>query len=189
MTSHYTMLWPSYRCDHVKAAGQENTLLRMVEGGNNAPSTFHSKIKTGDWLYPLCIREGDLYLIGGMKIAAKITREAYLAQFPHDARLFWHDCAHQVVTGINGAPIRFDRRVPASLLEHWRYQSGKEERALKHVDEGKITNFLSFHGVYRLSDAFAPHLHRLLYTDADELINASETALSLPTNNVNKEKQ
>jgi hypothetical protein len=161
----FTMLWPGDYCRYLQSIGATGEPLHLLWGGHNQQTRFsHFKVRPGNYLYPLHLRDKTLYLIGRMKVDHVMTRQCYLEQHPEHVHLIRHDCANEVLAGQEGTPIRFDRAVPADVLERWRFRSGKEERALKYLEEGRLLRTLSLEGIYRLAEQTRQDLDHQLGT-------------------------
>lgn len=158
MSSHFTVLWPNDYCRFLQDKQQANSILRFVWGGHNLETRFsHFKVLPGDWIYPLQVLSGVVYVVAGMRVSAVVSREEYSLFHPKDDYLIRHDCATEVLIGEAGMSIRFDRAIPSEMLERWKFQSQRGERTLlKHMQEGKLRAVCGLQGVYRLSPAFLP---------------------------------
>lgn len=162
------MLWPLYYCRFFATTQEARKPLRFLWGGHNQQTRFsHFKVQVNDLIYPLCVKNQILYVLGRMKVKALMTRWDYVRLHPEDSYLILHRCANEVLLGEAGTAISFDVAVPKNLLESWRFQSQKRKRALKFLEDGKLRHSVSLQGIYRLSEATARDLADLLEGDRE----------------------
>jgi len=187
MACSFTTLWTRMRCQQAKQANQQGAPLTLLFGGPHLsqPSFRRAGVSVGDYIYPISVSHGLLYLIARMRVKAMLSLEeyidqnptlfapykrtdwametlsAYLADRPWQRYLF-HTCTDEVVVGDESTTIRFDLTVPPELIERLRYRSRRRERPIKHQEHGKITSVISLQGIYRLSEASAVELERLV---------------------------
>ena len=53
------------------------------------------------------------------------------------------------------APLSFARRVPSELLASFRYDSGKDGRALKFLEDGKLKRYYHYTDTVRFQEALS----------------------------------
>jgi hypothetical protein len=180
MPSAFTTLWSNDTCRLIKRLGQVGVPLNLLFGGPHLsePSFLRAGVQPGDVIYPIHVLQGTMFVIARMRVKLiaplvdylaqdgevfhGITRGEYLHQtldnyfhqYPKQ-RYLAPTCTEEIVIGDDGSAIRFDVPVPADLLIRLRYRSQRRERAIKHIQDGKLKNTLSVHGIYRLSDESA----------------------------------
>ena len=162
-TSFFTMLWPNDYCRFLARAGLAGQGLRFVWGGHNINTRFsHYGVSAGDYMIPIRVYHQRVYVIASMKVKNATTRNEYLASHPLDELLVLHNCANEILEGVEGTPISFDVPVPAQELEHIRFIGRRGERGIKYVQEGKLVRSVSLEGVYRLAPSSAQLLMSLV---------------------------
>jgi len=167
MPSAYTMLWSHDYCQYLIKVDQVGQVLRFVWGGHNQDTRFsHMRVQQGDLIYPLAVREQQVYLVARMVVEQLLTRQAFVWLYPNRAHLIQHACASEIMLGEEGTPIRFDRALPPTLLEQIRFCSRRGTRPIKYVENGKLLGSISLQGVYRLCPESAQAFERLLQADA-----------------------
>jgi uncharacterized protein (TIGR02996 family) len=153
-TDRYTMLWPDDYCRFLAMNGELGKPLRFVWGGHNKQTRFSDmKVRAGDYVYPLRVHDGRMYVVARMRVRQVLARKDYLRAHPADEQWIRHSCAEEVLTGMEGTPIRFDLRVPPEMLERLRFRSRTAERALKYVEEGRLVSSVGVQGIFRLAAA------------------------------------
>ena len=85
MPDSYTTLWSQDRCQLIKRYRQERTRLELLFGGphTSEPSFRRYRVKAGDYIYPVYVAKGILYVIGRMQIAHLLTLPENIDQYPH----------------------------------------------------------------------------------------------------------
>ena len=157
------MLWSQRYCRFLSATPEVGKPLRFVWGGHNLQTRFsHFKVRAGDFIYPVYVRDQTIYVIARMKVETAMTCSEYANLHPEDSYLILHSCANEVLVGSEGTNIRFDLAAPQEVLERWRFQSKKGERELKFLSNGKLKHSISLQGIYRLSMTSVPDLSLLL---------------------------
>lgn len=188
MTDSFTVLWSKDRIDQIIQHQQEGTRLEVLFGGphSSEPSLRRYRVREGDWIYPVRVHRGVLYVIGRMQVKQIISLQEYIEQSPQafadcepgrfPAETFGNylmlhpekhylapTCTEDVAVGQNGTIIRLDVAVPPSLLESLRFRSRQKERGLKHIEDGRLKSAVSLQGgFYRLSESSAYEFERLL---------------------------
>jgi hypothetical protein len=184
----YTVFWTNDYCRGLRKVGDVGKDLRVVFGGSHQsqPSLTKFGVRAGDWVYPIRVERGRLYIVAGMQVQRFVTVQQYLSEFlklpdsysalhtfqveeqlgkehPEWGHLLPWGCLVEVALGERGAPIRFDRAVPTEVVQELRFTSRRGERPIKHLDAGLIKSSMGLQGgVYRLSTASALTFARLL---------------------------
>ncbi len=187
MPESFTTLWSASRCDLIAKYRLEGTRLSTLFGGphTSEPSFFRAGVKEGDIIYPIRVKHGILYVIAGMQVKEILSVEDYIERNPNifadveqtpypsvtfdnyvrlhpEMRILAPTCTEEVVLGNESTPIRLDVTVPPELLESLRFRSQKRERGLKHIQDGRLKNVITLHGIYRLSEESAAEIAALL---------------------------
>lgn len=188
MADSYTVMWTNERCKWLEDQGESGKPLQVLFGGEHQslPQFTRFGVKPGDFVYPVRVKKGILYIVARMKVKEFISIEDYVANHlslppkyrkldlwdledellekrPDLGHLLPYDCIEEVAIGEEGAPIRFDREVPGKMLERIRYRSKRGERKIKFVKDGKLLRAMSIQGgVYRLSPKSAKMVAELL---------------------------
>ncbi len=165
--------------------------LTMLFGGphTSQPSFRRAGVSVGDFVYPITVYRGAIYVIARLHVHAIQTLEAYIEHHP---KLFapykrsdWametlggylsarpllrylsHTCTDEVITG-EGTLLHFDRPLPSVMLQRLRYRSKRGDRPLKHVENGRLKRSIGLQGIYRLSPESA--------RDFEQVVASSET--------------
>jgi hypothetical protein len=187
-------LWSHDRIQQIKKHHQESARLEVLFGGphSSEPSFSRYGVKEGDYIYPIRVSKGVLYVIGRMRVKRIISLEEYIEQNPqiaaegeknrwpmmtfgnylasHPERQYLAPtCTSEVVIGEDGTPIRLDVMVPPDLLERLRFRSRKRERGIKHIENGRLKHVISLQGgIYRLSEQSAQEIETLLLSKRKE---------------------
>jgi hypothetical protein len=165
MPNHYTMLWSKDYCEFVSRLNTDGEPLKHIWGGYNLGSDFkHYKVKPEDYIYPIAIKNFSLYLVARMRVYSCVPLATFQNLFPAQSQTVFHSCASQILLGTMGTPMRFDRAVPASMLENLTFQSSKGERKPKYVENGRVLNISSFQGIYRLAPKSIDDFESMLET-------------------------
>src|SRR3712207_6845947 len=70
MSDAWTVLWTNDRCRELQRFGEEGEPLHILFGGAHLsqPSFSSFKLQPGDWVYPLRVSGGVLYVLGRMRV-------------------------------------------------------------------------------------------------------------------------
>jgi hypothetical protein len=187
MTDSFTTLWTNDRCQLLRQHKQEGRILSILFGGphTSQPGFRRATVKEGDYIYPVRVKQGVLYIIARMRVRQILSLEDYIQLYPDvftgcelsqwpsvtfenylklhpEMRYLAPTCTDEVILGSEGAPIRLDRTVPPEVVEALRFRSQRRERGIKHIVDGRIKNVISLQGIYRLSEKSAEEFDRLL---------------------------
>ena len=171
MVDSYTVFWSNHRCQALERHGLGARLTVLFGGPHlSQPNFRRAGVNEGDFLYPVRVLSGSLYVLGRMRVRQLIsledsqtgaTLDTYLQRYPQ-WRWLQESCTNEVVVGQDGTPLRLDLVVPPDLLERLTFSSRRKERTLKHVQDGRLTYTISLQGIYRLSEPSAAELAELL---------------------------
>jgi len=186
MPNSYVTLWTKGYCKGLQRADDHGPLSVMFGGPiRSLPSVAH--LKPGDWVYPVMISAGSLFVIGRMRIAAIIPYEDYardrgkidatgegrwVATANRVRRIHPQpghrsppgNCIDHVAIGEAGTPLRFDNAVPGDTLATLRFgpKAGREQ-PLKGIAGGRLMHSLTLQGHYRrLSEESAATLAKMV---------------------------
>ena len=144
MSSFYTHYWSS-------------TLQRPDEEGtpccHTAGSGFKKKgITTGDRIYIVTVRHGQLNLIGAFTVAEQpISYEEACQRLPYNP---WKAPEHLIARPGSETPISYSRTIPLETAKRLRFDSSGGEKALKFIS-ANIIDKQTLRGIRRLTDASA----------------------------------
>jgi len=187
MSDSFTTLWTNDRCKSLKQYHQEGRVLDILFGGphTSEPSFRRAAVKPGDYVYPVRVYQGILYLIARMRVMEILPLQEYIERYPDvfkgcdhspwpsvtfdnylklhpEIRYLAPTCTDEVVLGVEGTPIRLDRKFPSEFVEALRFRSQRRERGLKHIQNGRIKNVIGLQGIFRLSAESAEAFAQLL---------------------------
>lgn len=182
----HVVLWSQERVQWLRRCGDDGP-LEVIFGGPHISQPSLAKIRIGDVICPVWVKEGQLHVLGALRVQRILAPETYLMErwgFQRERGLTWsdvqnsaegkrfghrvpHTCADLVGTG---TMLRWDCAVPAEALAALRFgPKPGQEVALKDVSDGLLTRSLSLQGhVRRASTETAARLMDLV--DADGLV-------------------
>jgi hypothetical protein len=129
-------------------------------------------LNPGDWVYPVMISAGGLFVIGRMRIAdiipyadyardrgkIGVSGEGWVATANGSRRIHPHpghrspsgSCIDHVAIGESGTPLRFDSPIPGGTLATLRLgpKAGREQ-PLEGIAGGRLMHSLPLQGHYR----------------------------------------
>jgi len=187
MPDSYTELWSSHRIDLLRKAHQEGARLEVLFGGPHSSLPSHRRygVTAGDYIYPIRVDKGVMYILGRMRVREILTLEEYIDRNPqivegvakdpeypdltlsrymerHPEKTYLTPtCTDEAVLGEEGTPIKLGIAVPGDLLERLEYRSQRGVRKLK-VKDGKLQKWMSVWGIYRLTQSSAEEIDALL---------------------------
>lgn len=194
MADSFTTLWNNDRCKSLAQYKLEGTLLDTLFGGphTSEPSFRRAGVIPGDYIYPVRVYKGILYIIARMRVKeiislddyiernpdifsgcerspwASVTFENYLKLHP-ERRFLAPTCTEEVVLGDDSTPIRLNVAVPSDVLERLRFRSQRRERGLKHIKDGRLKSVIVLQGIYRLSEGSADEIADLIMSQGQAL--------------------
>jgi hypothetical protein len=207
MPDSYTELWSSHRITLLKKARQEGARLEVLFGGPHSSLPSHKRygVKAGDYIYPIRVDKGVMYILGRMRVREILTLEEYIESNPqmfegiakdpeypdltlsrymerHRERIYLAPtCTEEAVVGEEGTPIKLGIAVPGDVLERLEYRSQRGVRKPK-VKDGKLQNWMSVWGIYRLTQASAEAVDALLTSQ----LNVATSALAWSSYQANR---
>jgi len=159
----YTMLWTNDFCRFMVGTDAVGKPLRFVYGGYNKQTSFSDmNVRAGDYVYPIRVRNGVMYVIARMRVQKVTDRYDYHESHPDEDRLFQFPSGNEVLAGSEATPVRFDVAVPPEILERIRYRSRKAERSLRYVENGRLISSIGVQGIFRLTAATVRDFDALL---------------------------
>ncbi|GAP12721.1 hypothetical protein LARV_00457 [Longilinea arvoryzae] len=187
MSDSFTTLWTKDRCALLRQFNLVGTTFDTLFGGphTSEPGFRRAGVKTGDYIYPVWVNKGILYILTRMQVKTILPLAEYIQSFPGvfagcersawdsftfenylklhpEKRIFAPSCTDEVILGEDSLPIRLDVAVPAAMLEQIRFRSQKRERGLRHIVDGRLKSVIGLHGIYRLSPPSAGRFAELL---------------------------
>ena len=188
MSDSYTSYWSKGRCEQMRARAPVEERLTLLFGGphQSQPVFRRFGVKVGDYIYPVTVSGGILFILGRMRVRRLLSIDEFIAENPQTFAGFesnfgaeatfdrWRQahpefgylaptCTSEVALGEEGTPLGLKVAVPADVLEGLRFCSQRGERGVKHVVDGRLKSILSFDGgTYRLSEASACQFEAVL---------------------------
>lgn len=187
MANAYTIFWTRDRTKILRRLGWEGRQIETLYGGphTSEPSFIRAGVRAGDWVYPITVSSGILYVLGRAQVQRILSLTDYIKQhvdlFPSAPRKAWETsfdpyrathpaiaalaptCTDEVIECEKSTPLRFDLAIPSDLLARLRYRSLRKERDLsKHLRDGRLVNSIAVQGIYRLAEASARELEELV---------------------------
>lgn len=172
MSNSFVTLWTLERCGWLQRVPDYGPLEVIFGGPHSSLPSLH-KVLVGDTIYPLCVMNGELYIIARMTVRALTTPEEFVRnrlaipvlgmwdlcfqELKHSQPSVGHrvptTCCDTAAVGDDGTEICFDRRLPKAELAHISLGPKKgREQLLKGVTEGMLRNSCNLQGhVRRLS--------------------------------------
>jgi len=190
MSNSYVTLWTQGYCKGLQRADDRGPLSVMF-GGPHTSLLSVARLKPDDWVYPMMISAGSLFVIGRMRIAAIIPYEDFARDrgkisvtgegrwvatanglrriHPHPGhRSPSGSCIDHVAIGESGTPLRLDNAIPAAALATLRFgpKAGREQ-PLKGIAGGRLMHSLPLQSHYRrLSEESAAVLAKMVESGA-----------------------
>jgi hypothetical protein len=188
MSESFTQLWTNDRCKALQRHIPPESTVEVLFGGDHqsAPGFTRFGVSPGDFIYPVRVFQGQLFLLGRMTVGRVIPLAEYLTEHLHvspelASRPSWEvekqlakempeqlhrvpfACVDEAALAEEATPLRFDIAFPGELLESIRFISKKSERPLKYVENGLLKRAVSLQGgLYRLSQPSAEQFARII---------------------------
>ncbi|MDP9475371.1 MAG: HNH endonuclease [Actinomycetota bacterium] len=128
----------------------------------------------GDYVYPVTVVEGELYLLGRMRVDKVCSEEEAAKKL--GTRDLWEAGDHVVSTEYT--PKRFDLGVPPEVAARLRFVTDGTEQGLKFASPGHLDR-QTLRGVRELDPASAEELDQLLRTAAPPPTRAAPPAFEV----------
>jgi uncharacterized protein (TIGR02996 family) len=182
-TDRYTVLWSMGRHREMEAAGEVGRPLSYVLGSPFNPQMRFSdiKLRAGDYVYLLWLRDGSLRLVARMRIQAVPNPKEYFAAHPErrPVGLEWKgwlrrerksdteidmmigQWAGEILVGEGGTPIRFDLAIPPDMNERY-IRADRHLRPVRKTIPPIPPNAMEVSGIHRLTHRSAQDFDDLL---------------------------
>ena len=132
-TSHFTVLLTAEIVQRLRKTVPAGQPLQKLSSRSAVQSNFRlAKVKPGDHVYPIQLVDGRV------RVLTRFRVEALRSPFVHAA---------------DGGPVDYDRTLPLPVLERLRYVNRSGERGVSCLNDGRLTNVTTVHGVFRLAPA------------------------------------
>lgn len=164
----YFILWPTDWCKRLMQVNDYGP-LEVVYGGPHASVPSLSKVAAGDFIYPVSIKNGALFILGRMQVERITEADVYLKEQnitrpygemwdtlafdllkkrPNLGHRVPRTCIDNVATG-NGTGFRFDFSVPTEIVDKLLFgPKAGYEKALSKSKDGKLSH-VTLQGHYR----------------------------------------
>ena len=164
----YFILWPAEWCK-LLAQAKDAGPLQVIYGGPHTSVPSLSKVKAGDLVYPISVKNGQLFIVGRMQVERITAAEVYLQeqninrldhnlwdttapkllkQQPELGHRIPRSCVDDAATG-SGTPFRFDFEVPQATISNLQFgPKAGQEKGLSITKDGKISH-VAFQGHFR----------------------------------------
>ncbi|TVT43724.1 hypothetical protein FNT36_06460 [Hymenobacter setariae] len=180
----YFILWPNDWCKSLAQANDYGP-LQVIYGGSHTSVPSLGKIKSGDIIYPVSIKNGQLFVIGSMQVERIIDATIYLTkqainridndlwdttaprlikERPDLGHRIPRSCVDTAATG-SGTGLRFDFQVPTEAIDELRFgPKAEQEKGLSRDKAGRLSH-VSLQGHFRrLSTDSAALIAELMQT-------------------------
>jgi hypothetical protein len=119
-------------------------------------------VKTGDRIYAVTIRRGELYLIGRMEVGEIVFSDSEARKrLDYEP---WSGPEHVMWKPGTGTPLRFDRAVPLPVTQRLYFESPNGPVPPKFVDHN-VLDRQTLRGVRKLTPSSALELDSLIEAD------------------------
>lgn len=121
--SAFTHYWTNDTCDFALAGGWAGAPF-----DHTASNMFSARgLSVGDYVYAITVRDGELFLVGRMKVARIVhsdeEAEKLLGYEP------WSAADHLIADRSEYTVLRFDRSVPLDIVRQLRFESADGPKA------------------------------------------------------------
>ena len=165
MSNAFLVLWSKDRLKDAEKSGWVGRPLPALYGGPHIshPSLMRHKVSAGDVVYPVCVSQGRLLIVARVVVKQVLAvaefidmqRKEMVPRVPPQTHGWLvPTCTDDAAVVAESSPLRMDCAVPEEWVEKIRMLTPKgEERAIKHVKDGKIIRTAGIDGhYYRLSE-------------------------------------
>jgi hypothetical protein len=158
MPRYFTHYWKNETWEYHKDLWEKSLsedLLRHV-----ADNKFVDRgVKTGDYIYPITVMDGTLYLLGRLKVGEVCDFEEAASTL--GTTELWEARDHIIAS--EPTPTHFDLAVPQRLTERLTFISGDRTVRLKFTSRRRLDK-QTLRGVRELDSTSAAELDRLLFS-------------------------
>lgn len=130
MPRYFTHYWKNETWENERrVSGRQDPLDHVAD------NKFVTRgVESGDFLYPVTIMDGELYLLGRLQVGK-------VCNFHEAARILgtndlWDATDHLIAA--ESTPRHFDLTVPLHLTQHLTFISGNAEKRLKFRSTGRL---------------------------------------------------
>ncbi|QDA61219.1 hypothetical protein [Hymenobacter jejuensis] len=156
----YFILWPTDWCKRLAQAHDQGP-LQAIYGGSHTSVPPLGRVTVGDIIHPVSIKNGQLFIIGRMRVTSILDAEEYLKgqnisrfnnelwdtsahkllkQNPELGHRIPRSCIENVALG-TGTGLRFDFNLSTEIVSNLRFgQKPGFEKRLSINEEGKISH-------------------------------------------------
>ncbi|MBJ6146249.1 hypothetical protein [Hymenobacter sp. BT559] len=156
----YFILWPNDWCKSLAQANDYGP-LQVIYGGPHTSVPSLGKIKSGDFIYPVSIKSGQLFILGRMQVEhitdatiyltkqaiARIDNDLWdttaprlIKERPDLGHRIPRSCVDTAATG-SGTGFRFDFQVPTDVVDELRFgPKAGQEKGLSRDKAGKLSH-------------------------------------------------
>jgi len=156
----YFILWPNDWCKSLAQANDYGP-LQVIYGGPHISVPSLGKIKTGDIIYPVSVKNGQLFILGRMQVERITDATIYLAEQdinridnnlwdttapklikerPELGHKIPRSCINAAATG-SGTRFRFDFQVPDNTIDSLVFgPKAGQEKGLSRDKAGRLTH-------------------------------------------------
>src|SRR3569833_3042161 len=80
----FTVLWSQDRCADLRRQGQTGARLELLFGGPHVsqPSFRRAGVRPGDYVYPIHLHSGELFVLGRLRVREIVPLEQYIRRNP-----------------------------------------------------------------------------------------------------------
>lgn len=142
-TSHFTVLLTAEIVQRLRKTVPVGSPLQKLSSRSTVQSNFRlAKVKPGDHVYPIQLEDGRV------RVLTRFRVKELRSPFAHAA---------------DGGLVDYDRTLPQPVLERLRYVNRSGERGVSCLDDGRLTNVTTIHGVFRLAPGSARDFATLVF--------------------------
>lgn len=155
----YFVYWSTDWCRLLEKVGDFGP-ISVVFGGPHVSLPTLGKIRAGDIIYPISIKNNKLYLIARMEVGEIVDAGNYLNEHGFGSDEMWDSsytriiqdnpslghripktCADQAAIAKSGTRMRFDFEVPMLVLEKLSFGPTKGKEKMLTITNGKLPSF------------------------------------------------
>jgi hypothetical protein len=172
MNNSFTTFWSQDRCQEIKKHHllDADTPLTILFGGphTSLPGFRRAGVRDGDYIYPIRVQNGILYVLGRMRVKRILALEEYIQQNPrlfegctgpspaitltnylvHHPEMYYlaPTCVEEVVLGEEGTPIRLISQFPwgRRAIAFSLAEEGTRDQASRKRQDKKMLSLQAF---------------------------------------------